>query len=128
MDVNGNPKIKDGFDYAQMRKRPENGSSVILAHGPNHCINSSGESGTSRKRRSHKKKEETIKAEDCENYKGRLPINDLIVYITGKRVAVDANGAGDFISKSEKTKKRLEKSKKDKSSVCSKEKKKGMAT
>ncbi|KAI8782936.1 uncharacterized protein LOC106070164 isoform X2 [Biomphalaria glabrata] len=124
LDVNGNPKIKDGFDYAQMRKRPENGSSVILAHGPNHCINSSGESGTSRKRRSHKKKEETIKAEDCENYKGRLPINDLIVYITGKRVAVDANGAGDFISKSEKTKKRLEKSKKDKSSVCSKEKKK----
>ncbi|KAH9502837.1 hypothetical protein Btru_074602, partial [Bulinus truncatus] len=113
LDVNGNPRTKDTSNYPTLRKSPEN---TIISH-LNH-----GENVPNRKRRNHKKQETTILAENCEGYKGDLPIHELIDYITGH--GKNEENSGDVLCKSEKAKKKMEKNRKEKI-VCSKVRKKG---
>ncbi|CAL1529908.1 unnamed protein product, partial [Lymnaea stagnalis] len=130
LDVNGNPKQKDLTYYSQLRKSPggaENASlgTAILSSSARSAL--SGTEGT-RQRKHRPKKDPVILAETVSDYKGNLPLEDILFFINGKvadkelsKETPTSNGAAKMESKTKKKQDRN--NKKEKHGSFSEEKK-----
>lgn len=130
LDVNGNPKPKDLTSYQQLRKSPggaENGSLGTILSTSTRCALSSTEGTRERKRRP--KKDPVILAEDVsDDYKGDLPLEDILCFINGnvadKELHKETPTSNGLPKVETKTKKKQERNnKKEKHGSFSEEKK-----